>query len=469
MAHWHIETKKSGMIVGKIQVSGKDFQTGKHRLFCKRVYNDNHLTLGKFRKVVERAALDYEEEVQRAAIFFQQNRKRILSFAEIAEEWLDYLKENLSHNYYIRAKETVGLFNDYLMKIGLAQKPISEITVRDVQLFFNDYSVKTIKRREVVRLEKDLPKNINFRELAREGILTRSSSYGLTHKRDNILKEKALKICELYGLNFEEYFQANMLVKKYSVETIKGHRRILRAIFNEAVRYDWITKNPISATKIGGNYMKGCLRAIDEKEVFSLSEMKLFLRALEDLNEGKMYQKISFKIMLLAGVRLSELCGLKWEDVDFEKSLLHIRRNRIHGNGIGIYEKEPKTKTSRRDIPLPKQLMVELQEYYNWLVAECGKDNVCPYLIVNNIFEPVHPRTVSVWLKEIENKYGFKQVSCHGLRHTYCSFLLSQNVPLQTVSRYMGHSDSAVTLKVYSHFIPETHNQALDALSCVFV
>ena len=79
-----------------------------------------------------------------------------------------------------------------------------------------------------------------------------------------------------------------------------------------------------------------------------------------------------------------------------------------------------------------------------------------------------HPRTVSVWLKEIEDKYGLKRVSCHGLRHTYCSFLLSQNVPLQTVSRYMGHSDSAVTLKVYSHFMPETQNQALDALNCIF-
>ena len=70
--------------------------------------------------------------------------------------------------------------------------------------------------------------------------------------------------------------------------------------------------------------------------------------------------------------------------------------------------------------------------------------------------------------KEIEDKYGLKRVSCHGLRHTYCSFLLSQNVPLQTVSRYMGHSDSAVTLKVYSHFMPETQNQALDALNCIF-
>ena len=468
MAHWHIETKKNGMIAGKIQVSGKDFETGKHRLFCKRIYNVNGLTLAKFKKVVEYEAINYETEIRCARSLFEKNRKRILTFKELAEEWLHFLKENLSFNYYTRAKETIKLFNDYLTKRGLTQKEISEITVRDAQLFFNDCSVRTIKRREVVRLKKNLPENIKFRALERERILTRSASYGLKHKGNNILKEKALKLCELYGLQFEEYFQENMPVKKYSVETIKGHRRILRTIFNEAVRYDWIAKNPISATKIGGSYMKGCLRVIGEKEVFSLSEMKLFLQALDDLSEGKIYQKISFKIMLLTGLRLSELCGLKWEDVDFEKSLLHIRRNRIHGNGIGIYEKEPKTQKSKRVIPLPKQLILELQEYYNWLLIQCGEDNMCPYLIVNNIFEPVHPRTVSVWLREIENKHGFKQVSCHGLRHTYCSFLLSNNVPLQTVSRYMGHSDSSVTLKVYSHFIRETQNQALDALNCMF-
>lgn len=468
MAHWHLETKKNGMLVGKIQVSGKDYATGKHRLFCKRIYNEENLTLAKFQTVVERAALNYEEEVHQAAIFFQKNRKRALSFVEVAEEWLNYLKENLSINYYIRAKDTVKRFNDYLTKMGLFGKPISEITVRDAQLFFNQYLAKTIKRKEVVKLKKNLPENINFREIARKGIITRAASYGMKYKDSNIFKVKALKLCELYGLKFDEYFKDATLVKKYSIETIKGHRRILRTIFNEAVRYDWIAKNPISATRIGEKFMKGCLRSIDEKKVFSLSEIKELLGILNSLAEEKNYQKIAFKLMLLTGLRLSELCGLKWEDVDFEKGVLHIRRNRIHGNGVGIYEKEPKTEKSKRDIPVPKELLLDLNRYKEWLLTRCNTTEICPYLIVNNIFEAVHPRTVSVWLREIENKHGLKQVSCHGLRHTYCSFLLSQNVPLQTVSRYMGHSDSTVTLKVYSHFIPETQNQALDALNCIF-
>ena len=468
MAHWHIETKKNGILAGKIQVSGKDFETGKHRLFCKRIYNLGNLTPAKFGKAVEYEAVKFEQEIQQGICFFEQNRKRILTFEEIAEEWLNYLKENLSFNYYRRAKETVKLFNDYLIQIGLDGKSISEITVRDAQLFFNQYSSKTIKRETVVKLKKNLPENINFRELDRKGILTRSSAYALKYKNKNIIQEKAVKLCEQYGLKFEEYFENNTPSKKYSVETVKGHRRILRTIFNEALRYDWIAKNPISATKIGGIYMKGCLRAIDEKEVFSLSEMKSFLQSLDNLNDGKMYQKMALKLMLLTGVRLGELCGVKWEDIDFEKSLLHIRRNRIHGNGIGIYEKEPKTSNSKRAIPLPGGVLLELKAYKEWLKTQTNVGEMSPYLIVNNSFEAVHPRTVSVWLKEFENKYGFKQVSCHGLRHTYCSFLLSRNVPLQTVSRYMGHSDSTVTLKVYSHFIPETQNQALDALNCMF-
>ena len=56
-------------------------------------------------------------------------------------------------------------------------------------------------------------------------------------------------------------------------------------------------------------------------------------------------------------------------------------------------------------------------------------------------------------------------VSSHGLRHTFCILLLSQNVPIQTVSKYMGHSDSTITLKVYSHFIPDTQEKVINALN----
>ena len=72
---------------------------------------------------------------------------------------------------------------------------------------------------------------------------------------------------------------------------------------------------------------------------------------------------------------------------------------------------------------------------------------------------------IGKWLKKFEEQWGLKHVTCHGLRHTYCSLLLSQNVPIQTVTKYMGHSDSTVTLQVYAHFIPDTKEKVVNALN----
>ena len=113
-------------------------------------------------------------------------------------------------------------------------------------------------------------------------------------------------------------------------------------------------------------------------------------------------------------------------------------------------------------------LVRDLRKFYDWFVMA---DSRFPekldeyYLAVNMYREPIYPHTLGHWLKDFEASNGFKGVSCHGLRHTYCSLLLSQNVPIQTVSKYMGHSDSTVTLKVYSHFIPDTQDRALSALA----
>ena len=104
------------------------------------------------------------------------------------------------------------------------------------------------------------------------------------------------------------------------METIKGYRRILRTLFNEAVRYEWITKNPVCSTKIGAGSGNASLRPVVEKEVFTLNEAREFLHRLEGIPDHMMHQKVILKFMLLTGVRNAEMCGLKWSDIDFEKN-----------------------------------------------------------------------------------------------------------------------------------------------------
>lgn len=175
--------------------------------------------------------------------------------------------------------------------------------------------------------------------------------------------------------------------------------------------------------------------------------------------------------MVLTGGRTAELHGLRWADFDFDKRIVHIRRNRLATEGFGIYEKDPKSRTSKRDIPLPAELMDDLKKYMGWFrLADDNFDEKQDeyYLAVGLDRQPLYPHTIAHILTKLEAQYGFKHVSCHGLRHTYCSILLSQNVPIQTVSKYLGHSDSTITLEVYSHFIPDTQERVTDALSNLF-
>lgn len=382
-------------------------------------------------------------------------------------EWQASIELSLSISYLERAKEVETLFNEYLKTRKLADQPISAIKVRDIEIFFHSLIKNGYRRNPRAKVIKDLPKQVNFRQLAREGIITRVSSYGMRRKGNRILKDVAVAICEYYQLNFSDYFESIEIVKPYALETLKGYRRVLRTLFNEAVRYEWIVRNPVASTKIGSGNSNVSLRPVHEKEVFSFRETRDFISRLDALPPEEINRKVPIKLMLFTGVRTAELCGLRWSDVDLERQVLHIRRNRLYSSRIGVYEKTPKTRTSLRDIPIPNAIIADLKEYMEWFrIADKDFDNNLDkyYVAVNAYRETIFPGSVSQYLKAYERKWGIKRVTCHGLRHTYCSLLLSQNVPIQTVSRYMGHSDSTVTLKVYSHFIPDTQDIALQAL-----
>lgn len=468
MAYIKIEQNRKGLLQAKIQVSGKDAKTGETKTFSKRVYNSDNLSEAKFRKQVEKQSIEFEDAVAKAYRQEDVLRSRVLTFMELMTEWQASIKANLSVNYYVRAKQVAEKFNAFLFEQHLADRPISDITVRDVQMFFNTFTLKGYISTPTAKAKKDFPKVVNFRELARQGIITRYSSYGMKHNGNSIELETAKKICEYYNLDFDEYFEEQSTVKQYAPETIKGYRRVLRTLFNEAVRYEWITKNPVCATKIGAGSSNTSLREVPEKEVFSLKEAQAFLKAVDAIPNEQINKRIPLKFMLLTGVRIGELNGLRWSDIDVEKRVVHIRRNRLYTKEFGTYEKDPKTKTSKRDIPLPDALVEDLHQYKEWFInADDNFENkLDSYYLASNIYrEPIAIHTVGRWLKELENENNLKRVTCHGLRHTYCSLLLSQNVPIQTVSKYMGHSDSTVTLKVYSHFIPDTQEKVMSVIN----
>ena len=287
MAYCKITTNKKGELVAKMQVYGKDLSTGERKLYVKRVYNENGLTEAKFKKFLDKEAIAFEEEVARAYREHDVSVKaRVLTFHELMAEWKETIKTNLSISYYERACEVEKKFNEYLKEVRLYDKPISEITVRDVQLFLNSFASKkyNLTLKLTAKLKNPLPKKVNFRQLAREGIIDRNRSYYMNHSDTHITKEAAQAICERYNLNYDDYFETVKNERSYAVETIKGYRRVLRTLFNEAVRYEWIAKNPVCGTKIGAGSSNTSLRAVPEKEVFSFKEAQEFLSMLDGLS-----------------------------------------------------------------------------------------------------------------------------------------------------------------------------------------
>ena len=453
MAYFKITKGAKNKLKAKIQVSGKDF-SGNRKVFYKTVYNVENLTEAKFKKYVNQEALKFENEMVNNIKSSDRDVKvQVLTFTELVNEWKENVKQNLSHNYYLRIGDIADRFGEYLKEHGLYNRPISDITVRDVQLFLNECAEEKKLINPFCSVKKPLPVCVS-RSIARN--------------LNNMTIRTANKICRQYDLDFDTYFTVTRTTAKYSQVTIRGYRGILRTIFNEAIRYDWISKNPVCLTKIGAIKNNVALNPISEKEVFSIKESQEFLKSLDKVKDIYINRVIPVKIMLLAGLRNGEVHGLKWSDIDFDKKVLHVIRTRLYSPEIGVYEKVPKTKTSIRTVPIPDTLIEDLKEYREWFkIMDDDFDKKLDqyYIAVDMYREPINPKGLDKWLVDFEAKTGQRHVTCHGLRHTYCSLLLSQNVPIQTVCKYMGHSDSTVTLRVYSHFIPDTQEIAVSALN----
>jgi integrase len=148
--------------------------------------------------------------------------------------------------------------------------------------------------------------------------------------------------------------------------------------------------------------------------------------------------RCAVQFLFQTGVRLGELRGLAWSDLDFDGARVLIRRQR---SGLTGELTEPKTEAGIRWIDLPSGLVMELRK----LKLRSGASKF-PFE-----FDERNWRT-RVWYRALHNAQ-LRRVRIHDARHTCASWLLATGADVVAVSRRLGHSDPGVTLKVYSHFV----------------
>ena len=188
---------------------------------------------------------------------------------------------------------------------------------------------------------------------------------------------------------------------------------------------------------------------------------------------GLVGPKRNFTVLLRTGMRMGELLGLAWDDVDLEGKEIHIRRNLVFiqgrdGEESRLIFQEPKTNLSKRDIPIGAGAVATLRAHRKVQLEERvfhGTDyNKKNLVFCGETGKPISPRQFSHIFERITKKAGLTHVSPHTLRHSFATNLLENGINPKTAQELLGHSTVALTLGTYSHPSMDIKRQAIESL-----
>ena len=236
--------------------------------------------------------------------------------------------------------------------------------------------------------------------------------------------------------------------KPLSGKTILEHHRLLRAMLHRAVYWQLIVSNPAERVQ-PPKAKKPKRRSYDDEQT------KILLENLEKLSVEDTKYKVAIILTIFTGVRLGELMGLEWQDVDFRNGIISINRSSQYLSDMGVFTKVPKTESSIREIAIPEFIISLLEEYKLWyeeqksLYGELWTNS--NRLFVQADGKPMHPSSISKWFVKYVCTIGLPVINFHGLRHTNASLLVAQNVDIAVVSARLGHAQISTTLDFYVH------------------
>ena len=193
----------------------------------------------------------------------------------------------------------------------------------------------------------------------------------------------------------------------------------------------------------------------NEKPLLTLiQQRKLCKYLLSNLNSTTLCLLLSY----YTGLRVGEVCGLMWDDIDFEKEVLTVRRTvqRIHNGSSGtqLIIDTPKSRSSQRTIPIPTFLMKLLRD---------SRSNNNHY-ILSDSDRIIEPRTLQRRFQTILKKAGLPSVNYHCLRHMFATNSLQAGFDVKTLSEILGHSSVETTLNRYVHSSMERKRACMELI-----
>ena len=241
----------------------------------------------------------------------------------------------------------------------------------------------------------------------------------------------------------EHYEKGNTL----SDSMIRSIHMMLHQAMDAAVRERLIVKNPTEGTVIPKNNYP-------PKQILTEEQLERFLKVVR---QDPVWSDF-FYTELTTGMRLGEICGLKWQDFEEKTGRLHIRRSAHRRKGGGVRVGETKTETGARTILLPLSTVELLKarkrkSYSDWIFH----NPVVPEL-------PMDPSAAYHRLKTLLRYAELPSIRFHDLRHTFATHALTSGVDAKTLSTILGHTNASFTLDTYTHMTTDMHQKAANVV-----
>ncbi len=239
--------------------------------------------------------------------------------------------------------------------------------------------------------------------------------------------------------------------KGLSSATVRSAYRLLAAAMRCALEEGVIAENPCRKIRIQPD---------------EILEQRVLTKTEQERLRGAVFSAEDMPVLvgLYTGMRLGEVCALKWMDIDWERCTITVRRTvqriaqeKKENRKTALITGTPKSAHAYRVLPLPAFLLYRLRAMFE----QRGKTEY----IFSATETAAEPRTVQRRLKRLTNKLEISGVHFHTLRHTFATRLLEMGVDVKTVSTLLGHASARTTLDFYAHSLIEHQREAVERLA----
>lgn len=261
-----------------------------------------------------------------------------------------------------------------------------------------------------------------------------------------------VKLCEVTPSILQSYI--NKEYDGYSVGTAKLNVLFIKAVLKESYRLKEIPENICDFVKT-----PSIIEERDDKiDPYNEIEVQLLIKKIEGH-----YLELPILLMLTLGLRKTEATGLTWSCVDFKENKISIENILHYKKDDGFILKKPKTKSSRRTLITPIELMNKLKSErirQNELKLKGLLKNDLDLVCLNTKLKPMHSKNVNNGFNNFCRLNDLRRIKIHDLRHTNATLLIASGTNFKTVSERLGHKDIGITLNKYSHVLEDMDKKA---------